>query len=413
MLTVSFARLTDARATVLVLPAALGALAAVADSVNVPRSDGRARVRDSFLLGGALGAAVLVHPVVGALAVATVGLTVLMRPEVAALGVPAIGVAAGLALPQAAAMIGVGAPSIVAVAAVVPALALGWLLSREGVAELVVPLGRAALLGLVLLGMVWADRVVAGAVTGVGELLKTMPLLMVGAVAAFALAPRIAGHPVVLAAIGAGVAVGAATQLVPEGGGMLTDSIRFELPKTLHYWLPVVAALATALGCFVVVLELGGSGFLAVYVAAVVLGDARLRLAEAPAHGYDLILLEAFSSDAIPTHLLTREALALYLSKLADGGAVAFHISNRYVNLLPVVAELARDARVAGVVGRDLRLTDEQQAMLKTTSQWVVVSRHAADLATLSRQPGWVPLPPHGDVGVWTDDFSDILGVIK
>ena len=143
----------------------------------------------------------------------------------------------------------------------------------------------------------------------------------------------------------------------------------------------------------------------------VVLGDARLRLADAPARGYDLILLDAFSSDAIPTHLLTREALALYLSKLADGGAVAFHISNRYVNLLPVVAELARDARVAGVVGRDLRLTDEQQAMLKTTSQWVVVSRRAADLATLARQPGWHQLPPRGDVGVWTDDFSDILSV--
>ena len=67
----------------------------------------------------------------------------------------------------------------------------------------------------------------------------------------------------------------------------------------------------------------------------VVLGDARLRLQDAPDHGYKLIVLDAFSSDAIPTHLLTREALRLYLSKLAEGGIIAFHISNHYVDLSP------------------------------------------------------------------------------
>jgi hypothetical protein len=143
----------------------------------------------------------------------------------------------------------------------------------------------------------------------------------------------------------------------------------------------------------------------------VVLGDARLRLAAAPADEYDLILLDAFSSDAIPTHLLTREALQLYLSKLAEGGSVAFHISNRYVDLRPVLTELARDARLAGVVGHDVKLTAEQRAMLKTTSVWVVLSRRATNLAALARQPGWEPLPPRADVRVWTDDFSDVLSV--
>jgi spermidine synthase len=144
----------------------------------------------------------------------------------------------------------------------------------------------------------------------------------------------------------------------------------------------------------------------------VVLGDARLRLADAPAAAYDLIVLDAFSSDAIPVHLLTREALALYLSKLADGGAIALHISNRYLDLLPVVAELARDARVAGVVGRGTRLTAEQTGQMLSSSAWVVLSRRARDLGSLARREGWDVLPPAGDRGLWTDDFSNVLRVI-
>ena len=73
----------------------------------------------------------------------------------------------------------------------------------------------------------------------------------------------------------------------------------------------------------------------------VVLGDARLSLARAPLHGYGLIVLDAFSSDAIPIHLMTTEALGLYLSRLAPGGALAFHISNRHLTLAPVLARLA------------------------------------------------------------------------
>ena len=75
-----------------------------------------------------------------------------------------------------------------------------------------------------------------------------------------------------------------------------------------------------------------------------VVGDARLRLRDAPDGGYGLIVLDAFSSDAIPMHLLTREALRLYRDKLADGGLIAFHISNRYLDLAPVLGALARDA---------------------------------------------------------------------
>jgi spermidine synthase len=141
------------------------------------------------------------------------------------------------------------------------------------------------------------------------------------------------------------------------------------------------------------------------------LGDARLRLAEAPDGAYDVIVLDAFSSDAIPAHLVTREALQLYLSKLAPGGVVAYHISNRYINLRPVLAELARDARVAGLVGSDLGVTAAERAKMKTGSVWVVLARRATDFAALARRPEWTPLAPRADVRLWTDDFSDVIGV--
>ncbi len=144
----------------------------------------------------------------------------------------------------------------------------------------------------------------------------------------------------------------------------------------------------------------------------VVVGDARLRLADAPPAAYDLIALDAFSSDAIPTHLLTREALALYLSRLAPDGLLAVHISNRYLDLIPVLAELARDARLAGAVGDDVSGAARTNPMV-SASRWVVLGRRAALLGPLARQRGWGPLPPRGDVGVWTDDFTDVLSIVK
>jgi len=144
----------------------------------------------------------------------------------------------------------------------------------------------------------------------------------------------------------------------------------------------------------------------------VVLGDARLRLADAPDGAYDVILLDAFSSDAIPMHLLTREALAVYLRKLAPGGIIAFHISNRYLDLQPPLAELAREARLAGAVGRDVSDVAAKETLL-ARSTWVVLSRRAADLATVTREPGWAPLAPGGVAAPWTDDWSDVWSVVR
>ncbi len=144
----------------------------------------------------------------------------------------------------------------------------------------------------------------------------------------------------------------------------------------------------------------------------VVLGDARLSLGKAPDGEYDLIVLDAFTSDAIPAHLLTREALALYLRKLRPSGAVAFHISNRYVDLRPVLIALANDARVPGALG-DKDATEEQRIKLYYGSRWIVMARSPGTLATLVRQDGWIPLPPTPAARVWTDDYSDLLSVLR
>jgi len=145
----------------------------------------------------------------------------------------------------------------------------------------------------------------------------------------------------------------------------------------------------------------------------IILGDARLQLAYAPDGSYDYIILDAFSSDAIPVHLMTREALALYKRKLAPGGSIAFHISNRYLNLEPVLVELARDGRMAGIVGADTAITSQQTMSYKMNSKWVVLSRNAKDHAQLAVQPGWRVLAPKADVTLWTDDFSNVFSVFR
>lgn len=144
----------------------------------------------------------------------------------------------------------------------------------------------------------------------------------------------------------------------------------------------------------------------------IVMGDARLSLAQEPDRSYDLITLDAFSSDAIPVHLVTREALAMYRRKLRPGGIIAFHISNRYLDLGPVLVELARDARMAGAqVDRDVEA--EAKNLLHYGSRWVALAEHAHALAPLVREGGWSVLDPSAPVRVWTDDYSDVLGVLK
>jgi spermidine synthase len=145
----------------------------------------------------------------------------------------------------------------------------------------------------------------------------------------------------------------------------------------------------------------------------VVLGDARLSLARAPDATYDLLVLDAYSSDAPPMHLLTREALALYLAKLAPRGLLVFNVSNRHPDLEPVLAGLARDGGLAARVRDDAAVRPEDSMRGKTPSTWVVMARALADLGALAADPRWQPL--RGDPGdrVWTDSYGSLLAVFK
>ena len=142
----------------------------------------------------------------------------------------------------------------------------------------------------------------------------------------------------------------------------------------------------------------------------VVIGDARLSLARDSAARYDLILLDAFSSDAIPAHLLTREALGLYLARLAPGGRIAFHVSNRYLDLEPVVAALAAERGLAARVGMGPR---RRRHRYEQYSHWVVLARSETDLGALAADGSWRPARGRPGVEAWTDDYSSLWRVFR
>ncbi|HEY0972467.1 MAG TPA: fused MFS/spermidine synthase [Gemmatimonadales bacterium] len=148
--------------------------------------------------------------------------------------------------------------------------------------------------------------------------------------------------------------------------------------------------------------------------APVVLGDARLSLDRgAGQEAYDLMVLDAFSSDAIPAHLLTREALAVYRERLAPQGVLAFHVSNRYLDLIPVLADLAGDAGMHAMAGVDRRITAAERRRLLTPSIWVAVARDSATLAPLTETARWAWLERDEGRRLWTDDYSNVLGVLR
>lgn len=138
------------------------------------------------------------------------------------------------------------------------------------------------------------------------------------------------------------------------------------------------------------------------------LGDARLsmerELAEGRPGGYDVIAVDAFSSDSIPVHLLTREALGIYLAHLKPDGLVAFHISNRYLDLSPVVAQLAQAHGLVAWQVDDSPVEDH----LSFTS-WVLVGRSIPDRL---QEAGWL-LPATPDAPLWTDQYNNLFKTLK
>jgi SAM-dependent methyltransferase len=139
----------------------------------------------------------------------------------------------------------------------------------------------------------------------------------------------------------------------------------------------------------------------------VLLGDARLALERLPLEGYDLLVVDAFSGDAIPVHLLTREAWALYWRHLKPDGVLAVHVSNRYLRLAPVVAlaaaESGKQSRIVSYDGGDI---DEEAA-----SDWVLVTSRPGFMESLDKNAAKIePIP---GLRPWTDDYSNVFKILR
>jgi spermidine synthase len=145
--------------------------------------------------------------------------------------------------------------------------------------------------------------------------------------------------------------------------------------------------------------------------APIVMGDARQTLANAADGAFDLIVLDAFSSDAVPVHLLTREAVAGYVAKLAKGGVIVFHISNRYMDLAPVLAASAASNGLVALRGFTAS-TDAGLHDMVSGSEVVAMARSNADFGGLAASARWRALSPDPSFREWTDDYSNVVAAI-
>jgi len=141
----------------------------------------------------------------------------------------------------------------------------------------------------------------------------------------------------------------------------------------------------------------------------VILGDGRISIEKAPDNEFDVLMLDAFSSDSIPAHLVSREAIQMYLKKIKPNGMILFHVSNRYMNVEGLVAAIIVDAGLQGLV----RYDDNEDAIGKTTSDYVVAARSEDDLGDLVDDLNWSTVEKPARIKPWTDDYSNMLAILK
>src|SRR5688572_6918754 len=140
-----------------------------------------------------------------------------------------------------------------------------------------------------------------------------------------------------------------------------------------------------------------------------VLGDARLAMEREPPQQYDVLVIDAFSSDSIPVHLITREALAVYLRHMKPDGVIAFHITNRFLRLAPVVKRLADDQGLHAVL-----LVDEAEDNTELSkTDWLLVARHKTVLGRPEIAEGRDEIDEIPGMRVWTDDFNNLFQILK
>ncbi len=138
-------------------------------------------------------------------------------------------------------------------------------------------------------------------------------------------------------------------------------------------------------------------------------GDGRLLLQEQPDAGYDLIIQDAFNSDSIPSHLISREAVHMYMTKLRPGGILLFHVSNRYLDVEKLATVVAFDEGLQVFVRHD----GDETPTGKAASDWVVAVRSREDFNGIPNQESWEDAVRPTDIKAWTDDYSNMLSVIK
>lgn len=146
--------------------------------------------------------------------------------------------------------------------------------------------------------------------------------------------------------------------------------------------------------------------------AAMVIGDARLSLEAEPAEKFDLLVIDAFSSDSVPTHLLTQEALQLYFSKISSNGILAFHITNRHLELKKVLSDHAKQLHYAALIQE---FKPKQEIPLVVATDWFVLAKKEEDLKPLYKNGlgRWQKPGLYFDMKPWTDDFTNIVGIWK
>ena len=169
---------------------------------------------------------------------------------------------------------------------------------------------------------------------------------------------------------------------------------------------PVVKHIATTPEYFTYLSDLGTDHY------SIVLGDGRLKLQESQQQ-YDLIVFDAFSSDSIPTHLLTTEAFEIYQKRLSEHGVLVFHITNTHLDLTPVLADLAVQTHMVCLKCEDLLVSDAESKEGKTPSIYVAIARSREDLAGLDRLGEWTSAEPSRSRIPWTDDFSNVLDILR
>jgi len=138
------------------------------------------------------------------------------------------------------------------------------------------------------------------------------------------------------------------------------------------------------------------------------LGDARLSLEQEPPQDFDVLAIDAFSSDAIPVHLITKEAVEVYLRHMKPSGVIAFHVTNRYLNLVPVVEGIANELDL-----HSLWINDPGDEPLANSSSWVLLAKDPARLSDPGLTDPSTPIEARRDWRVWTDDFNNLVQVLK